>query len=308
MTQGIAEMALIYALPIGISLVTLFTMAAATERNTKLVGALIFIIIVIIDSQFYFVDNTVIKPDVEGGILLSFFLLFLFGLLCLVRSEEWSTRISFLLISMCMLIGLIGTACYEHPALVFTSSYSAADHVTTSNKLEEIPTFDKADIENKDLDVKKSSGEDDEEVELAPEVMNRLESYADKADAVIDKMFGIMRSIDAFEPMEQNISEMARESRSQQALAINNKAATLNRRAIGLFHPLESREAHLELVQASETLRSAAHELYAYCLVEDPAEQAKRFSQVHEMVSIAKKHIDQFNKIIEVLTNTQPQQ
>jgi len=316
MTQGIAELTLIYALPLGISFVTLFTMAASSERNTKIAGVIISTLTIVVDCLFFFVQNTVITLDVGGGILLSFLLLFLFGLLCLVQSEEWTTRVSFLLFAMCMLIGLIGTACYERPSLVFTSSYSVSEKISPSNKYENIPSFDKADIENNDQGSAKvqaksnrdESSDDDEEVELAPEVMNRLETYADKADAVIDKMYNIIRTIEAFEPMEQNVSEMTRESRSQQALAINSKASTLNRRAIGLFHPLQAREAHTELVQASETIRSASHELYAYCLLEDPAEQAKKFTQAHEMLAIAKKHIEQFNKIIENLTNNQPQQ
>lgn len=315
MTQGIAELALIYALPLGISFVTLFTMAATSERNTKIVGVIISILTIVVDCLFYFVKNTVIAQNVEGGLLLSFFLLFLFSLLCLVHSEEWSTRISFLLISMCMLTGLVGTACYEHPTLVFTSSYSVSEQDSQVKKYDNMPAFDKANLESKDFGAKKSTAhsnsndsDDEDEAELAPEVIDRLESYTDKAETVIEKMNDIMRSISSFEPIEQNISEMNREKRSQQALAINSKASTVNRKAIGLFHPLQAREAHSELVQASETIRSASHELYTYCLLEDPAEQAKKFSQTHEMIAIAKKHIDQFNKIIQNLTNNQPQQ
>ena len=313
MTQGIAELALIYALPLGISFVMIFTMAANSERHTKIVGVILTTLTIIVDCLFFFVKNTVITQDVEGGIMLSFFLLFLFGLLFLVKSEEWSTRISFLFFVLCMLIGLIGAACYEHPTLVFTSSYSAADNAKNDS-----PSFDKANIDSKDLGTKNSIGPanrydaldpEDEDVELAPEVIDRLETYVEKAETVIDKLFGIMRSIDTFEPMEQNVSEMTRESRSQQALALNSKATTLNRRAIGLFHPLEAREAHSELVQAAETLRSASHELYAYCLMEEPAEQAKKYTHARDMIVIAKKHIDQFYRIIQNLkTNNQPQQ
>ncbi len=320
MNQGIAEIALIYALPIGISFVTIFATAATPGRNAKVVGAILSTLTIVTDCLFYFVKNTIIVQDVEGGILLSFFLLFLFGLLCLVQSEEWSSRVSFLLFSVCMLTGLIGTACFEHPTLVFTSSYSPAELVAANKKYEDyISSFDKANDKNasqgphttgspNDFD----SGHSDtnfDDVELGPEVMDRLESYADKADFVIDKMFDVMRSIDSFEPMEQNVSEIKREKISQQALAINNKATTVNRKAVGLFHPLETREAHAELVQASETLRSAAHALYAYSLLEDPQEQAKKFSQARDMMVSAKKHIDQFQKIIKSLKkNNQPQQ
>ena len=318
MNQGIAEITLIYALPLGISFVTLFATATNPGRNTKVVGAILSTLTIVIDCLFYFVKNTVIVQNVEGGVLLSFFLLFLFSILCMVQSEEWSSRASFLLFSMCMLVGCIGTACFERPTLVLTSSYSPTDFVASNKKYEDyISSFDNANSENKVAEKentvvqnssKTTSEEIDEDVELAPEVLDRLDTYADKAESVIDKMFDIMRSIDSFEPLEQNASEMEREKRSQQALAINNKATLLNRKAIGIFHPMAAREAHSELVQASETIRSASHTLYSYCLLEDPQEAMKKYTQARDLIVIAKRHIDKFNKIIQNLTNTQPQQ
>ena len=318
MNQGIAEITLIYALPLGISFVTLFATATNPGRNTKVVGAILSTLTIVIDCLFYFVKNTIIVQNVEGGVLLSFFLLFLFSILCMVQSEEWSSRASFLLFSMCMLVGGIGTACFERPTLVLTSSYSPTDFVASNKKYEDyISSFDNANSENKVAEKentvvqnssKTTSEEIDEDVELAPEVMDRLDTYADKAESVIDKMFDIMRSIDSFEPLEQNASEMEREKRSQQALAINNKATLLNRKAIGIFHPMAAREAHSELVQASETIRSASHTLYSYCLLEDPQEAMKKYTQARDLIVIAKRHIEKFNKIIQNLTNTQPQQ
>ena len=317
MNQGIAEIALIYALPLAISFVTLFATATNPGRNTKVVGAILSTLTIVIDCLFYFVKNTIIVQNVEGGILLSFFLLFLFSILCLVQSEEWSTRASFLLFSMCMLIGCIGTACFERPTLALTSSYSPSDFVTYNKKYEDyISSFDIANSENKDQAAASTTAKNneshhadlDEDIEIAPEVMDRLDTYADKAETVIDKMFDIMRSIDSFEPMEQNAGEMEREKRSQQALAINNKATSLNRKAIGIFHPMEAREAHSELVQASETIRSASHALYSYCLLEDPQEAMKKYTQARDLIVIAKRHIDKFNKVIQNLTNNQPQQ
>ncbi len=318
MNQGIAEITLIYGLPLGISFVTLFATATSPGRHTKVIGAILSTLTIVIDCLFYFVKNTIILQNVEGGILLSFFLLFLFSIFCIVQSEEWSTRASFLLFSMCMLIGCIGTACYERPTLVLTSSYSPTDFVASNKKYEDyISSFDNANSENKVAEKentavqnssKTTSEEIDEDADLAPEVMDRLDTYADKAETVIDKMFDIMRSIDSFEPVEQNASEMEREKRSQQALAINNKATLLNRKAIGIFHPMAAREAHSELVQASETIRSASHTLYSYCLQEDPQEAMKKYTQARDLIVIAKRHIEKFNKIIQNLTNTQPQQ
>ena len=291
MNQGIAEITLIYALPLGISFVTLFATASCPGRNTKVVGAILSTLTIVIDCLFYFVKNTIIVQNVEGGILLSFFLLFLFSIFCMVQSEEWSTRASFLFFSLCMLTGCIGTACFERPTLVLTSSYSPTELVTYNKKYEDyISSFDNANNENREqaaahAEAKNSfepSSAIDDDFEIAPEVMDRLDTYADKAE---------------------------REKRSQQALAINNKATSLNRKAIGIFHPMEAREAHSELVQASETIRSASHVLYSYCLIEDPEEAMKKYSQARDLVEIAKRHIDKFNKIIQNLkTNNQPQQ
>jgi hypothetical protein len=214
-----------------------------------------------------------------------------------------------------MLTGSIGTACFERPTLVLTSSYSPTELVTYNKKYEDyISSFDKMSNDANE-DAQKSTAkksyektDSDDDVEIAPEVMDRLDTYADKAESVIDKMFDIMRAVDSFEPLEQSAGEMEREKRSQQALAINNKATSLNRKTIGIFHPMEAREAHSELVQASETIRSASHTLYSYCLLEDPAEAMKKYTQARDLVVIAKRHIDKFNKIIQNLTNTQPQQ
>lgn len=318
MNQGIAEIALIYALPLAISFVTLFATATSPGRNTKVVGAILSTLTIVIDCLFYFVKNTIIIQNVEGGILLSFFLLFLFSIFCIVQSEEWSTRASFLLFSMCMLVGCIGTACFERPTLVLTSSYSPTDFVSHNKKYEDyISSFDNANRESNVQESPSTAVQDngkpanvdiDEDVELAPEVMDRLDTYASKTETVIDKMFDIMRAVDSFEPLEQNAGEMEREKRSQQALAINNKATSLNRKTIGIFHPMEAREAHSELVQAAETIRSASHALYSYCLLEDPEEAMKKYTQARELIVIAKRHIDKFNKNIQNLTNNQPQQ
>ena len=316
MNQGIAELTLIYGLPLGISFVTLFATATSPGRNTKLVGAILSTLTIVIDCLFYFVKNTIIIQNVEGGILLSFFLLFLFSIFCIIQSEEWSTRASFLFFSLCMLTGCIGTACFERPTLVLTSAYSPTDLVTHNKKYEDyISSFDNANNEKKEQGFATASNSnsdsaiDDDDVELAPEVMDRLDTYADKAESIVDKMFDIMRAVSSFEPMEPNAGEMERENRSQQALAINNRATTLNRKAIGIFHPLEAREAHTELVQASETIRSATHVLYSYCLLEDPEEAMKKYAQAHDLIVIAKRHVDKFNKIIQNLkTNNQPQQ
>lgn len=314
MNQGIAEITLIYALPLGISFITLFATAAHSGRNTKVIGAILSTLTIVIDCLFYFVKDTIIVQNVEGGILLSFFLLFLFGLLCMVQSEEWSSRISFLLFSMCMLTGFIGTACFEHPTLVFTSAYSPAELVAANKQYEDyISSFDQK-KEKKPQHAKPAAKakraapkEDSDDVELSPDVLDRLESYDEKADDVVNKMFDVMRSIDSFGPLEPNASEMEREKKSQQALAINNKATSINRKAIGLFHPLETRDAHAELVRATEKLRNATHTLYAYCLLEDPSEQMKKYTQARDQMIDAKKHIDQYQKIIKSLkTNNQP--
>ena len=188
---------------------------------------------------------------------------------------------------------------YVHARWHYISSF---DNANRESNVQELPNTDAQD------NSKPANVDIDEDVELAPEVMDRLDTYASKTETVIDKMFDIMRAVDSFEPLEQNAGEMEREKRSQQALAINNKATSLNRKTIGIFHPMEAREAHSELVQAAETIRSASHALYSYCLLEDPEEAMKKYTQARELIVIAKRHIDKFNKNIQNLTNNQPQQ
>ena len=56
-----------------------------------------------------------------------------------------------------------------------------------------------------------------------------------------------------------------------------------------------------------EMLRSATHTLYAYCLLEDPSEQMKKYTQAREQMVDAKRHIDQFQQTIKNLkSNNQP--
>ena len=218
-----------------------------------------------------------------------------------------------------MLVGCIGTACFERPTLVLTSSYSPTDFVSHNKKYEDyISSFDNANRESNVQELPNTAAQDnskpanvdiDEDVELAPEVMDRLDTYASKTETVIDKMFDIMRAVDSFEPLEQNAGEMEREKRSQQALAINNKATSLNKKTLGLFHPHESSEAHSEIIQATESLRLAAYSLYTYTLQEDASEQVKQYSQCRSQIAQAKNFLERFwNDIENLKSNYQPQQ
>jgi len=122
-------------------------------------------------------------------------------------------------------------------------------------------------------------------------------------------MYEIMAAIDSYEPIAPSISDAEREKRGSQALAINNNATALNKKALGLFHPHESSEAHSELIQATESLRLAAYSLYTYSLQEDTEEQMNQYKQSRSQIAQTKIFLERFrNDIQNLISNYQPQQ
>ena len=99
-----------------------------------------------------------------------------------------------------------------------------------------------------------------------------------------------------------------RETRSNQALAINNNAVALNKKVLGLFHPHESSDAHKELIQASECVRLAAYALYSYTLQENPEQQLIQYKQSRDQIGQMKIYLKRFWKVTEALQSNNQQQ
>lgn len=121
-------------------------------------------------------------------------------------------------------------------------------------------------------------------------------------------MYDITNAIDAFGTLPSNISESERETRSSQALAINNNAVALNKKVLGLFHPHESSDAHKELIQASECVRLAAYALYSYTLQENPEQQLIQYRQSRDQIGQMKIYLKRFWNATEALQSNNQQQ
>lgn len=310
MNQQIADIALMFVLPLGITFTAILQSAAAETRYHKLIGVLLSIVIVAMDCVFYFAKNSFVTYNCDGGLLLTFAsLLFLFVIYA-VRSEDLATKTGNIFLAVFMFAGFMGIAYWDRPTFIPTSEYNPAEIAAMNAKYQDyIAAFANGEG-GKILPAHKAAtvgtkAKSPAESEIS---MSRLVSYQAEAEATIKRMLDITASIDEFEPLAANISEADRETRSRQALAINNNATTLNKKVLGLFHPHESSEAHTELIQASESVRLAAYSLYSYTLLEDPEEQLAQYKQSRNQIAQMKAAIARFRNDIENLkSNNQPQ-
>ena len=276
MNQDVANISLMFVLPLGITFITILQTAAAPERMHKIIGAGLSFLVVVMDCLFYFTKNSFISYNADGGLLLAFASLLLFGILNVIRSEDVPAKVANILFCVFMLSAFVGIAYWERPTLLVTADYTPAELAAQNAKYQDyIASF--------------QNGEGGKWQE-AP----KGRSAAPNAGTVT--------------PGAQP-SESEREQKSQQALAINNNATALNKKTLGLFHPHESSEAHSEIIQASESVRLAAYSLYTYTLQENAQEQANQYSQCRNQITQARVSLDRFWKDIENLkSNYQPQQ
>lgn len=317
MNQDVANIALMFVLPLGITFITILQSAAA-ERNThKIAGAILSFFIIVMDCLFYFTKNSFISYNADGGLLLAFASLALFGVLYTIRSEDIPAKVANTLFTVFMLAAFIGIAYWERPTLLVASEYSPAEIAAQNAKYQDyIASFQNGAggkwVESPKVVRKDAASQGDNRAPknpLSEASLARLEKYIDECNKVIERMNAIIANIEDFDLLPANIDESAREAKSQQALAINNKATALNKKTLGLFHPHESSEAHSEIIQATESLRLAAYSLYTYTLQEDAGEQVKQYSQCRSQIAQAKNFLARFwNDIENLKTNYQPQQ
>ena len=319
MNQDVANIALMFVLPLGITFITILQ-AAASERTThKLIGAILSFFIVVMDCLFYFPKNSFISYNADGGLLLAFASLALMGVLYALNSEELPSKIANGIFTALMLAAFVGIAYWERPTLLVASEYSPAEIAAQNAKYQDyIASFQNGEG-GKWVEAPKSARQRGNAVqgEARPQAKgpmseasrDRLDKYLDECTKVIARMNNIMSSIDIFGTRPANISESDREKKSQQALAINNSATALNKKTLGLFHPHESSEAHSEIIQASESIRLAAYSLYTYTLQENVQEQANQYSQCKSQLAQARASLERFWIDIQNLkSNNQPQQ
>jgi hypothetical protein len=317
MNQDVANIALMFVLPLGITFITILTAAASEQNMHKLIGAVLSLFIVVMDCLFYFTKNSFISYNADGGLLLAFSSLFFFGILNTVRSELTPIKVANILFSLFMLAAFIGIAYWERPTLLVASDYNPDEIAAQNAKYQDyIASFQNGDG-GKWVEAPKAEKDaaPQGEVRTQPKApmseasRERLDKYLDECSKVIARMNAIMGAIENFGTIPANISEADREQKSQQALAINNNATALNKKTLGLFHPHESSEAHSEIIQASESIRLAAYSLYTYTLQENAQEQANQYSQCKNQIAQAKASLERFwNDIQNLKTNYQPQQ
>lgn len=320
MNQDIANIALMFVLPLGITFITILQSAASERNSHKLVGAILSLFIVVMDCLFYFAKNSFISYNADGGLLLAFASLALMGVLYTLNSEELPPKIANGIFTALMLAAFIGIAYWERPTLLVASEYTPAEIAAQNAKYQDyIASFQNGDG-GKWVDAPRAPAQKGSAVQadgrpqppkgpMSEASRDRLDKYLDECSKVIARMNAIMGAIENFGTLPANISEADREQKSQQALAINNNATALNKKTLGLFHPHESSEAHSEIIQASESIRLAAYSLYTYTLQENVQEQANQYNQSKTQIAQARASLERFwNDIQNLKLNYQLQQ
>ena len=307
-----------FILPLGVTFITILQAASAEYRYQKVTGALFAFIVVVMDCLFYFTRNSFISYNTDGGLLLAFASLFFFGLLYVVRSNDRAEKCANIMFSAFMLAAFVGIAYWERPTLLVASEFSpeeiAAQNAKYQDYIESFQNGGSGGTWKTAPRAAQASGgtvvnTPGEKVVLSSAAKSRLDRYIGETDKVIARMYEIMAAIDSYEPIAPSITDAEREQRGSQALAINNNATALNKKALGLFHPHESSEAHTELIQATESLRLAAYSLYTYSLQEDTEEQMNQYKQSRSQIAQTKIYLERFrNDIQNLISNYQPQQ
>ena len=321
MNSDVAQIALMFVLPLGITFITILQAAASEYRSQKMAGAFLSLIIVVLDCLFYFAKNSFIAYNNDGGLLLSFASLFFFAILYVAKSDETPVKVANILFAVLMLSGIVGISYWDRPTLVITSQYTAED-IATINAMNQdyISSFQngtptstkKGAVSGTKVNVPAANTGRPEQrakpVSLSEGAKARLESYMDESRKVIKRMQEVESAINGFGRLPQNISETDREEWSRKALAISNNAMAINKKALGLFHPHESSEAHAELIQATESLRLAAYSLYTYTLQENSAEQKTQMQQAKDQLSQSKVSLERYIAAVQgLLTNYKEQ-
>jgi hypothetical protein len=312
MNQQIADIALMMVLPLGITFTAILMSASADTRTQKMMGAFLSFLIVAMDCVFFFAKNSFIAYNCDGGLLLSFASLFFFAIISFIRFDDRAAKAGNVFLAFFMLSAFMGIAYWDRPTFIPTSDYTAEEIAAMNTKYQDyIASFENGEggkilpgaaaypTQRVRTAQANKSGKDDGD-------LSRLESYLVDAETVIKRMVDVTKAIDAFGTLPSNISESERETRSNQALAINNNAVALNKKVLGLFHPHESSDAHKELIQASECVRLAAYALYSYTLQENPEQQLIQYKQSRDQIGQMKIYLRRFWNATEALqTNNQ---
>ncbi len=315
MNQQIADIALMMVLPLGITFTAILMSVSAETRTKIMMGVFLSFLIVAMDCIFFFAKNSFIAYNCDGGLLLSFASLFFFAIIGFIRFDDRAAKVGNIFLAFFMLSAFMGIAYWDRPTFIPTSDYTAEEIAAMNMKYQDyIASFQNGEggqiLPGSDHMVRHrirtgdqagKAGSDDKD-------LSRLDSYLVDAETVIKRMQDIINSMDAFGTLPSSISESERETRSSQALAINNNAIALNKKVLGLFHPHKSSDAHKELIQASECVRLAAYALYSYTLQENPEQQLIQYRQSRDQIGQMKIYLKRFWNATEALQSNNQQQ
>ena len=301
-------------LPLGITF-TAILMAVSAETRTKIMmGVFLSFLIVVMDCIFFFAKNSFIAYNCDGGLLLSFASLFFFAIIGFIRFDDRAAKVGNIFLAFFMLSAFMGIAYWDRPTFIPTSDYTAEEIAAMNTKYQDyIASFQNDDGEQ----ILPSAAISGHRVRTGGQAgkaskddkdLSRLDSYLVDAETVIKRMNDVVNAMDAFGTLPSSISESERETRSSQALAINNNAIALNKKVLGLFHPHESSDAHKELIQASECVRLAAYALYSYTLQENPEQQLILYRQSRDQIGQMKIYLKRFWNATEALQSNNQQQ
>ena len=302
-------------LPLGITFTAILMSVSAETRTKIMMGVFLSFLIVAMDCIFFFAKNSFIAYNCDGGLLLSFASLFFFAIIGFIRFDDRAAKVGNIFLAFFMLSAFMGIAYWDRPTFIPTSDYTAEEIAAMNMKYQDyIASFQNGEggqiLPGSDHMVRHrirtgdqagKAGSDDKD-------LSRLDSYLVDAETVIKRMQDIINSMDAFGTLPSNISESERETRSSQALAINNNAIALNKKVLGLFHPHKSSDAHKELIQASECVRLAAYALYSYTLQENPEQQLIQYRQSRDQIGQMKIYLKRFWNATEALPSNNQQQ
>ncbi|OWV09451.1 hypothetical protein [Fibrobacter sp. UWB5] len=315
MNQQIADIALMMVLPLGITFTAILMSVSAETRTKIMMGVFLSFLIVAMDCVFFFAKNSFIAYNCDGGLLLSFASLFFFAIISFIRFDDRAAKVGNIFLAFFMLSAFMGIAYWDRPTFIPTSDYTAEEIAAMNTKYQDyIASFQNGEggqiLPGSDHMARHrirtggqagKAGSDDKD-------LSRLDSYLVDAETVIKRMQDIINAMDAFGTLPSSISESERETRSSQALAINNNAIALNKKVLGLFHPHESSDAHKELIQASECVRLAAYALYSYTLQENPEQQLILYRQSRDQIGQMKIYLKRFWNATEALQSNNQQQ
>ena len=300
-------------LPLGITF-TAILMSVSAETRTKIMMCVsLSFLIVVMDCIFFFAKNSFIAYNCDGGLLLSFASLFFFAIISFIRCDDRAAKAGNIFLAFFMLSAFMRIAYWDRPTFIPTSDYTAEEIAAMNNKYQDyIASFQNGEggqiLPGPATYHRMRTGNQASKSNSDDKDLSRLGSYLIDAESVIKRMYDITNAMDAFGTLPSSISESERETRSSQALAINNNAIALNKKVLGLFHPHESSDAHKELIQASECVRLAAYALYSYTLQENPEQQLIQYKQSRDQISQMKIYLKRFWNATEALQSNNQQQ